>query len=323
MKRVAVLVHENTIASCVTGIMDVLEEINDYLSRTGGGPEFKIDLIGQDNLSLRLRNMRFDCQATVKDAGNVDLILIPPVKEPTPQFLQKHGPTINWIRESYLAGRTEVASMCTGAFLLGASGIVNGKSCSTHWAAAEGFSRMFPDVRLASERIITDEEGIYTCGGASSFYNLLLYLVEKYCGKDAAVFGSKMMLVDMDRGPLTHFTIFETQKNHTDELIIHAQEFIEANYDREIPLDEIASHVGLSQRSLIRRFKKATHNTPFQYLQRVRIEAAKKSLERTSLTVSEVMYDTGYSDMKSFRQLFKKLTGLTPIAYRKKYQFAV
>ena len=322
MKRIAVLVCEESIVSAVTGILDVFEEINEYLRGAGAGPEFIVSLIGQDSRTIRLQRMQFDCHATVKDIGDVDLILVPPTKRPTMEFIEGHRKAISWIRDSYFRGQTEVASLCTGAFLLGASGILNGKSCSTHWAAADYFRQMFPEVKLASDKVITDEDGIYTSGGASSFYNLLLYLVEKYCGKEAAVFGAKMMLVDMDRGSLQHFTIFESQKNHNDQSIIDAQEFIEQNFSREIALDEIASHVRLSRRSLIRRFKSATHNTPYQYLQRVRIEAAKKSLETTGQTVSEVMYDTGYSDMKSFRQLFKKLTGLTPGAYRKKYSFA-
>ena len=185
--------------------------------------------------------------------------------------------------------------------------------------AADAFRQMFPDVELIPEKIITDEQGIYTSGGAYSFINLVLHLVEKYSGRDVAVFLSKVLEVEIDRKSQSPFTIFTGQKEHEDEPIKKAQEYMESNVGKKISVDQLAGLFLISRRNFERRFKKATANTPVEYLQRVKIEAAKKSLESGRENINEVMYAVGYSDSKAFRTTFKKITGLSPLDYRKKY----
>jgi transcriptional regulator GlxA family with amidase domain len=174
-------------------------------------------------------------------------------------------------------------------------------------------------VHLVSDKIITDESGIYSSGGANSFWNLLLYLLEKYTSRDMAILFSKYYEIEMDRYSQSPFIMFKGQSSHTDEPVKKAQQFIESNVSDKISVEDLASKFAIGRRNFERRFKKATNNTPVEYIQRVKIEAAKKSLETSRKNVNEVMYDVGYSDTKAFRTVFKKITGLSPIDYRNRY----
>jgi transcriptional regulator GlxA family with amidase domain len=178
---------------------------------------------------------------------------------------------------------------------------------------------MFPDVDLVSDKIITDENGVYSSGGAYSFLNLILYLIEKHAGREMAIFCSKVFEIDIDRGSQSPFIMFTGQKEHEDEAIIQAQQFIESNFQEKITVDQLAGKLALGRRNLERRFKKATSNTVVEYIQRVKIEAAKMKLESSRLNVNEVMYDVGYTDNKAFRITFKKITGLSPVQYKNRY----
>ena len=225
---------------------------------------------------------------------------------------------IDWIEKQYKDG-AEIASICTGAFLLASSGLLDGKSCSTHWAAAENFRRMFPKVNLQADKLITDENGIYTNGGAYSFLNLMIYLVEKYYDRQTAIFCSKVFQIEMDRQSQSAFTIFTGQKLHGDEMVKKAQAYIESNMHDKISVEHLSSKFAVSRRNFDRRFIKATGNTPFEYSQRVKIESAKKAFETSRKTINEVMYEVGYSDAKAFREVFRKITGISPLEYRNRY----
>jgi transcriptional regulator GlxA family with amidase domain len=174
-------------------------------------------------------------------------------------------------------------------------------------------------VEVIDGSIITEENGIYSSGGANSMWNLLLYLLEKYTDRDTAILASKYFAIDIDRASQAAFMMFTGQKNHNDGEVRKAQEHIETHYQNKITVDELAGMVAVSRRSFERRFKEATDNTVIEYLQRVKVEAAKRSFESSRKNISEVMFDVGYTDTKAFRNVFKKITGLTPIEYRNKY----
>jgi transcriptional regulator GlxA family with amidase domain len=250
--------------------------------------------------------------------NKTDLVIIPAMYGDLQKAIEENKDFIPWIIRQYKMG-AEVASLCLGAFLLASTGLLNGKRSATHWLAANAFRKMFPDVNLLEDKIITDENGIYSSGGAYSSLNLILYLVEKYAGRETAVFCSKAFQIDIQRDSQSPFTIFIGQKEHEDEPIKKAQEFIEHNFQNKISVDQLATMFALSRRNLERRFKKATANTVIEYIQRVKIEAAKKNLESARMNINEVMYEVGYNDTKAFRTTFKKITGLSPIKYRNKY----
>ncbi|WP_369679189.1 GlxA family transcriptional regulator [Siphonobacter sp. BAB-5385] len=212
-----------------------------------------------------------------------------------------------------------MASLCMGAFILASTGLLRGRKCATHWMAANDFRRMFPDVELLTEKIITDEQGIYSSGGAFSYQNLILHLIEKYAGRELAILSAKVFAIEIDRISQSSFMMFQGQKDHEDALVRKAQDFIESNFTERITVEQLSDQLAINRRSLERRFKKATGNTVNEYMQRVKIEAAKKSFEVSRKNINEVMYDVGYSDTKAFRVIFKKTTGMTPLDYRNKY----
>jgi len=247
------------------------------------------------------------------------LIIIPAIHNDQKEGIDRNRDFIPWMIDQYLNG-AELASFCIGAYLLAATGLLKGKKCATHWAHAADFRKMFPDVDLVDDRIMTAEDRIYTSGGAYSYLNLLLYLIEKNAGREAAIMASKMFMIDIDKNSQSPFIIFEGQKDHDDELIREAQQIIEKSYREKMTVDELAAEIAVSRRSLERRFKRATSNTVVEYMQRVKVEAAKNRFETTRKTVNEVMYEVGYSDSKSFRSVFKKFSGLTPVEYRERYR---
>lgn len=212
-----------------------------------------------------------------------------------------------------------MASLCIGAFLLAGTGLLNGRTCATHWLAATEFREMFPEVGLIDDRIITDENGLYTSGGAYSSLNLNLYLIEKFAGREMAVLSSKIFEIDISRNSQSPFIIFTGQKSHDDKEILRIQEYMEKNYQERITVDELCDEMAMSRRTFERRFKKATANTVIEYLQRIKVEAAKKELEKGRKTINEVMYEIGYSDPKAFRDVFKKITDMTPLDYLNRY----
>jgi len=197
--------------------------------------------------------------------------------------------------------------------------LLDGKSCSTHWAAADSFRTMFPKVNLQTDKLITDENGIYTNGGGYSFLNLLIYLVEKYFDRETAIYIAKMFQIEIDRQSQSAFIIFTGQKLHGDEMVAEAQAYIESKLHEKISVEDLSSIFAVGRRNFDRRFFKATGNTPLEYVQRVKMESAKKALEVTRKTVNEVMHAVGYSDVKAFREVFRKITGMSPLEYRSKY----
>ena len=319
MKHISILVPKGAILGSLEGTRQLFTQVNQFCKAKGEPPLFKVQLVGlskETPLTGGLFTVNTD--VVLEEVKKTDLIIIPAVDGDLQKAVEMNWDFIPWIREQYQNG-AEVASLCVGAFILASTGLLKGRTCATHWMAANEFRRMFPEVNLVTERIITDEQGIYSSGGAFSYLNLILYLIEKYAGRDMAVLSAKVFAIQIERDNQLSFTIFQGQKEHEDEAVKKVQEFIEYNFEDKITIDQLASMFALSRRSLERRFKKATCNTVTEYIQRVKIEAAKKSFESSRKNVNEIMYDVGYSDIKAFRTTFKKITGLSPIEYRNKY----
>ncbi len=319
MKHVSILVLNDAKLNSVEEPFQAFNETNNILASLGKDPLFEAHLVGLTK-EVRLNNGLYTVkpQLVLNEIKNTDLIIIPAVQGNLNNALKLNKEFIPWIVKQYNEG-AEVASLCVGAFLLAATGLLKGKQCSTHWKAENDFRKNFPDVNLVVDKIITDEYGIYSSGGAFSSANLILYLIEKYAGRKVAVSCAKMFQIDIERGSQSPFMIFKGQKEHEDESIKKVQEYIESNFQDKITVDQLASLLALSRRNLERRFKKATANTVVEYIQRVKIEAAKLSLESSLENINEVMYNVGYQDPKAFRTTFKKITGLSPVQYRNKY----
>jgi transcriptional regulator GlxA family with amidase domain len=324
MKHISILVPRGAVAlGCIEGPFILFNKSNEFLASMDKAPLFQVQLVGLSEESQeyhRIFSVKPDC--TVDEVKHTDLIIIPAVNGDMHDVIDQNKDFFPWIRNQHAQG-AEVASLCVGAFLLAGTGLLHGKKCSTHWMAVNTFKEMFPDVHLVSEKIITDEDGIYSSGGANSFWNLLLYLLEKYTDREMAILFSKYYAIEIDRFSQSPFIMFQGQKDHADDVIKKAQNFIEHNFQERITVEQLASMLALGRRNLERRFKKATSNSIIEYMQRVKIEAAKKSLETSSENVNEVMYRVGYTDSKAFRNTFKRYTGLSPIQYRSKYNRAL
>lgn len=310
---------QNNISS-VVGPYKFFTMANRHYIKKGHEPVFDVKLAGvQDQEIVHDGLFSIKPHLHFHEISKTDLIIIPASSmEKIQHIVKENQDLVTWIGNQYRMG-AEVASLCTGAFLLASTGLLNGKICSTHWNAGHLFRQQYPEVILQTDKLITDEQGIYTNGGAYSFLNLMLYLVEKFYDRETALVCAKVFQVDIERSSQSPFTIFNGQKDHSDEVIRNAQLYIEQNILRKFSMEELATQFALSRRNFDRRFIQATGNTPLEYQQRVRIEQAKKMLESGRNTVSDVMYETGYTDQKAFRAVFKKITGLTPADYRSKF----
>ncbi|QQL49179.1 GlxA family transcriptional regulator [Mucilaginibacter ginkgonis] len=324
MKHISILVPYGTSSiSNIEGAHQLFAEVNNMFVAQGREPMFDLHMVGLASETPQ-RNGMFTIKPDVLfgDVKKTDLIIIPAVHGNPMETIEANKALLPWIKEQYKQG-AELASLCIGAFFLASTGLLNGKKCATHWRTANDFRQMYPEVNLVDDKIMTEEDGIYTSGGAYSYLNLIIYLIEKYAGRDIAIMMAKAFMIDIDKVSQSPFIMFQGQKKHEDEPIKKAQEFIESNYQDKITVEGLADMLALGRRNLERRFKKATSNTIVEYLQRVKIEAAKKDFETSRKNINEVMYDVGYSDTKAFRTIFRKITGLSPIEYRNKYNKAL
>lgn len=319
MKHISILVPKGAILGSIEGPRLVFSEVNALLRRAGQPALFVVRLVGLEP-ATPVCGGRYTITADhlLPEPARTDLVIIPAVDGDLAVALEQNKAFLPWVVQQHQRG-AEVASLCVGAFLLAATGLLAGRQCTTHWAAAADFRRMFPEVELVEDRLLTDEHGIYSSGGAFSYLNLVLYLVEKYAGREMAVLCAKVFQIDMARVSQSAFVVFNGQKNHADEQIKQAQTYIETHYQEKITVDQLADLLALGRRNLERRFKRATSNSVVEYMQRVKMEAAKSSLESSADHVNEVMYRVGYTDPKAFRLTFKRVTGLSPKQYREKY----
>jgi transcriptional regulator GlxA family with amidase domain len=319
MKNVSILVPETAVIEAIADPNYMFKAVNQFLLASGRPILFDVQTVGLTN-DVKLDNSLFTVHTDklIHEVKQTDLVIIPALSGDLSKAIEMNAAFIPWIINQHNNG-AEIASLCIGSFLLASTGLLDGKKCSSHWNSANEFRAMFPNVELVDGAIITEEQGIYSSGGANSYWSLLLYLVEKYTDRDTAILASKFFAVDIDRDSQAAFMMFQGQKDHIDVEILKAQYFIEDNIQEKITVDELATLTLLGRRSLERRFKKATNNSIIEYMQRVKIEAAKRSFESSRKNITEVMYDVGYTDTKAFRTIFKKITGLTPVEYRNKY----
>ncbi|MCW4469451.1 helix-turn-helix domain-containing protein [Flavobacterium sp. MFBS3-15] len=301
----------------VAALLDVLETANRFYVEEGETAPFTIDL---------LHLPEHECitypghNAVQADADNYyDLLLIPSfTHDGVGEAMQANRGWIPWLQNQYREGAA-LASFCTGAFVLAATGLLDGKPATTHINAEASFARLFPNVLLQAEAVVTEKDRIYTSGGATNTFHLLMLLLEVYCSRKVAVKAAKVFSIDLDRNRQTYFGTFMPSQDHGDDLVKQAQEEIKKKFSTANTIEELIIDVPASRRNLVRRFKQVTGITPIEYLQKTRIEAAKQMLEQSRYSILEVMLESGYNDLKTFRTLFKKTVGMTPKMYREKF----
>lgn len=319
MKQVTFLIANGVLnPGCLFSAIEVFEKANVFHLAKENRPYYQVRLAGA-SLRQQIVNGVFSLQvAPLNDADEIGLIILPSFGEQNDFASRNNREALDWVISQYRKG-AEVASLCTGTFLLAATGLLEGKICATHWQAEAYFRQLFPQLNLHTSKIVTDQEGVYTAGGAVSSLNLALYLVEKYSGREAAIYCAKVLQIDIDRRSQSPFVLFDGLKDHKDDAIRTMQEFIEEHVGDRLTVDQLAIQCAMDRINFSRRFKRATRMSPADYIQRIKMEAAKRKFESTGKNINEVMYEVGYLDVKAFRSIFKKVVGLTPSEYKGKF----
>ncbi|MCP4021277.1 MAG: helix-turn-helix domain-containing protein [Desulfobacteraceae bacterium] len=321
MKKVTILASYNSMASTIFGPMDILNQAGRLWNRVIKSPQkpyFDVAVASADGQPVKcLNNVFIKPHCSIEDIDNTDLIVIASTTY-IDEILEKNPKVVSWIQRQYNKG-AHVASVCTGAFLLAETGLLNGKSATLHWGFVKRFEKRYPQVKLQQDQMFIDQGRLYCSAGSNAGLDLSLYLVEKFCGRTAAIESAKTMVLDLGRNIQIPYACFLISRDHGDTLITKAQEWLEGHHTQSIDYDWLANKFRMSRRSLERRFKQATGATPLAYLQQLRVETAKRLLEEGTKTFSEITYQVGYEDISFFRKIFVRLTGLRPKEYQQRF----
>jgi len=317
-KKTALIVPHYYKLLSIAAILEVFETAN----KLSNGPEKPFEIMVFQSAEQIEEKFLFGYEVnSIEDSDKLlDLILIPAfTTDDMSEMIAKNKNFIPWLQKQHQAG-AELASFCTGAFLFAASGLLNEKLATTHVDACSAFTKAFPLVKLKSEETLTADGSLYTSGGSTSSFHLLILLVQKYCGNEIAVQIAKIFSIDLNRYKQSYFSTFRPNHLHNDSLVAMLQQKIESQYHSIEKLEEITKDIPTSARNMTRRFKQVTGIPPIEYLQNIRVESSKKYLEQTQLSISEIIEKTGYNDPKAFRKVFFKMVGMKPIEYREKFR---
>jgi len=319
MINVSILTLKNAVIASIADCRYVFTTVNSFLAERGKEALFNVQLVGLTK-EVKFNNGSFVIRADklLHEVIENNLIIIPAVDGIMTASVHLNKEYAYWIAEQYKEG-AEVASLSSGAFLLAFSGLLKGRECTTHWLYANELRYFYPSIHVVDEKMITDQHGLYSSGGGNAYWNLLMHLVEKYAGREMAIYAAKYFVVDLNKNFQSPFIVFHGLKDHEDKTIIDAQAYIEQHYKEKLSVDRLAAKFNTTRRTFERRFKKATRNTVAEYIQRVKIEGAKKQLEIGRKSINEIMINVGYSDTQTFRDIFKRITGVTPVDYKSKY----
>ncbi|MEC5144275.1 helix-turn-helix domain-containing protein [Chitinophaga sp. 212800010-3] len=319
MINIYILTVRNADIASMADCQHVFSTVNLFLEERGRHALFNVQLAGITE-EVRYNNGTFSIRPQVKleEVVQADLIIVPALSGKMTTSVMLNTAYCLWISGQYKEG-AEIACLSSGVFLLAFSGLLHGRQCTTHWSYANELKYYYPSIDVVDERMITDQHGLYSSGGGNAYWNLLLHLVEKYAGREIAIYTAKYFVIDIDKNAQSPFIVFHGLKNHSDEMIKSAQQHIEEHYREKFTVDDLAGQFNMSRRTFERRFKKATRNTVAEYIQRVKIEGAKKQLEIGRKSINEVMLNVGYTDTQTFRDVFRRITGMTPVEYKNKY----
>jgi transcriptional regulator GlxA family with amidase domain len=321
IKKVTILGLYHSMATTIFGPMDILNQAGRLWNRVNNSPQtpfFDVSIASPDGQPIKCtNNVLIQPHCSIKEINETDLIIIASATY-IKKILKKNPELVPWLLQQYNQG-AQIASICTGVFLLAETGLLDGKSATLHWGFTEMFKQQYPGINLKQDKMFIDQGDLYCSAGVNAGLDLTLYLVEKFCGRQTAVKCAKTMVLDLGRKLQTPYDSCLFSKNHDDSLIVKAQGWIEKNHTQSVDYDLLARKYNMSRRSLERRFKQAIGMTPLAYLQQIRVKTAKHLLEEGIHTFNEITYQVGYEDIAFFRKIFIRLTGLRPKEYQQRF----
>jgi transcriptional regulator GlxA family with amidase domain len=283
-------------------------------------PLFDVTLVGLDSTPVHCRDgILLQPQCRARDLAPPNLVVVPAFDDEN--LLNSLTDNLDWVPwlKTWHAQGARIASSCIGAFLLAEAGLLDGRPATTHWMFADTLRSRYPPVKVTGDRLIVDAGDVITCGGATTFLSLVIYLVERFGGHERAALARKVLLIDGGRTSQLPYLAFTPVREHGDELVQRVQDHIDGHLDAPIQADVLARQFGVSPRTLARRFQTATHASVSSYIQQSRILLAKKLLETTDKPIEQIRAATGYLDPAAFRRAFRQAAGISPRQYRNIY----
>ena len=325
--HVSIIAIPDAVISTLTGIYDVLGSFR-MLGRIDPSlpdePPFIIEIVAAERGSVPLvSGVPVEAKHGISDIDTTDIIIVPSILLGSAGWIPGRYPGIvDWAQRMHRQGAL-LCSACSGVFLLAETGLFDGQETTVHWAYADEFSRVYPQVPLRPDRVLVvsgGREDLVTSGASMTWHDLVLYLIARYVGATAAQTVARSFALQWHHDGLAPYIVFDGRKNHGDAAITDAQTWLATHFAVASPVEEMVRRSALAERTFKRRFTEATGFAPIDYVQRLRIEDAKRRLERTDDPADEISWKAGYEDAAFFRRLFKRVTGMTPGAYRRRFQ---
>ncbi len=325
--RVSLVALPEGSISSLHGLYDVLnafEMLAGFDVAIPESPPFRVEIAGAAAGPLRLASgLVTQVHRGVADLTETDIVIVPSVVLPAEGWRPGRYPElVAWLAQVHARG-AQLCSACSGVFLLAETGLFDGRDATVHWSYARAFHSVFPAVHLFPERalVAAGERGELISSGASmSWHDLVLYLIARHVGPTAAQAVAKFFALQWHRDGLGPYMVFEGRRDHGDGAVLAAQDWLEKHFSVATPVEEMVRRSGLAERTFKRRFTEATGLAPLPYVQQLRVAEAKRRLERTREPVDEIGWRVGYEDPAFFRRLFKRVTGVSPAAYRRQFQ---
>jgi len=325
MPSAAILAFDDCYASSVGGFADILQIANSHVKRQDGpeAPLFEWQFVSPSGAPVKASNgLSLETQQP-KMRQRFDVIFVPSIHyrghREFDQLLEGQAEACAWIVRQWRAG-SWVAANCTGTFLLANTGLLDGRAATTTWWLERQFRAKFPKVDLQLRPVLTEADRLICAGASASYLLQAIRVVERFFGPALASRCAKSMLIDVSQTSQIPYIPLLAQRSHSDSLVHRAQQWLQSNMDREFRMSDLADALGISDRTLIRRFKSALDQPPLTYLQDLRLESARALLETSSLSVEDIVAQVGYGDTSSFSRLFRQRIGMSPGAYRGRFR---
>jgi transcriptional regulator GlxA family with amidase domain len=323
--HVSLVALPDAVVSTLAGIYDVMNGV--ALVSTAGArshPPFKVEIVGEDTGPLQLASgVPMTVQRAIADVRVSDIVIVPSVLLKALAWQKGRYPRlVAWLKHMHERGAL-LCSACSGIFLLAETELFDGRDATVHFGYSGAFKTLYPAVAVHPERVLVisgDHEELVSSGASTTWHDLVLYLIARHAGATTAQELARLFALQWHQDGLAPYIVFEGKNDHGDSEILSAQQWLSRHFAVAHPIEEVAKRSRLAERTFKRRFTSATGQTPIEYVQRLRVEDAKRRLERTDAAVDEISWRVGYEDPAFFRRLFKRITGMAPGAYRKRFR---